>query len=56
MDQKFVLVNPNGKQWFNIMTEDKLEITYGLENSFNLLNNYIDENLEKYNLEKEDFF
>ena len=48
--------NPNGKQWFNIMTEDKLEIARGLENSFYLLNNYIDENLEKYNLEKEDFF
>ena len=48
--------NPNGKQWFNIMTEDKLEIAHGLENSFYLLNNYIDENLEKYNLEKEDFF
>ena len=48
--------NPNGKQWFNIMTEDKLEIARGLENSFYLLNNYIDENLEKYNLDKEDFF
>ena len=41
---------------FNIMTEDKLEIAHGLENSFYLLNNYIDENLEKYNLEKEIFF
>ncbi|MBF96050.1 MAG: hypothetical protein CFH34_00225 [Alphaproteobacteria bacterium MarineAlpha9_Bin4] len=48
--------NPSGKQWFNIFTEDKKEISKGLEKAYILLNEYINSQLSNYNLGKEDFF
>jgi len=48
--------NPNGRQWFNILTQNSAEIDQGLEKSFILLNEYIDINLNNFNLGKEDFF
>ena len=48
--------NPNGKQWFNILTDDNKEINKGLQKSFELLDEYIDLNLNNFNLGKEDFF
>ena len=50
------LGNPNGKQWFNILTEDKKESYRGLQNSFILLDKYIDFQLKHFNLSKDDFF
>ena len=48
--------NPSGRQWFDIMIDDKERMHDGLENSFSLLNNYINHQLNKYKLGKEDFF
>ena len=48
--------NPSGRQWFDILTENKEKMHNGIENSFSLLINYIDHQLNKYNLGKEDFF
>ena len=48
--------NPNGKQWFNILTEDTKELNQGLKNSFILLDKYIDFQLKNYELSKDDFF
>ena len=48
--------NPSGRQWFNILTQNSAEIDTGLDNSFILLNKYIDFNLNNFNLGKEDFF
>lgn len=48
--------NPDGKQWFNILTEDSEKLYQGLKNSFFLLDKYIDFQLNHYNLGKDDFF
>ncbi len=48
--------NPDGKQWFNILTEDSEELFQGLQNSFILLDKYIDFQLNHYNLGKDAFF
>ena len=48
--------NPNGRQWFDILTDNRAKMYQDIEFSFSLLNEYIDNQLEKYNLGKEDFF
>ena len=48
--------NPSGKQWFNILTENTDELYKGLENSFLLLEKYINHQLQVYKLGKKDFF
>ncbi len=50
------LGNPSGRQWFNILTENNVEIFDGLKKSFSLLNVYIDQQLKIYNLKHDDFF
>ena len=48
--------NPNGREWFDILVEDSERMHQGLENSFFLLDKYIDDQLNRYKLGKEDFF
>ena len=48
--------NPNGRQWFDILTDNSAKMYQDMDFSFSLLNEYIDNQLEKYNLGKEDFF
>ena len=48
--------NPNGKQWFDILSENTEEMFQGLCNSFSLLDRYIDYQLSNFNLRKDDFF
>ena len=48
--------NPNGKQWFDILSENTEEMFQGLCNSFSLLDRYIDNQLSNFSLGKEDFF
>ena len=48
--------NPSGRQWFDILTEDNEKMYKELDHSFSLLDKYIDEQLRKYKLGKEDFF
>ena len=48
--------NPNGRQWFDILTENNIKMHQELQSSFSLLDKYIDNQLNRYNLGKEDFF
>ncbi len=48
--------NPSGRQWFDILTDDNEKMYQGLKSSFELLDKYIDAQLNKYKLGKEDFF
>ena len=48
--------NPNGKQWFDILSENTEEMFQGLCNSFSLLDKYIDNQLSNLNLEKKTSF
>ena len=48
--------NPSGRQWFDILTESNIKMHQELQSSFSLLDKYIDNQLNRYNLGKEDFF
>ena len=48
--------NPNGKQWFDILSENTEEMFQGLCNSFSLLDKYIDNQLSNLNLGKKTSF
>ena len=48
--------NPSGRQWFDILTENNIKMHQELQSSFSLLDKYIDNQLNRYNLGKEDFF
>ena len=48
--------NPSGRQWFDILSENNMKMQQELQNSFSLLDQYINDQLSKYNLGKEDFF
>ena len=48
--------NPSGRQWFDILLEDEKKMYKDMQNTFSLLNTYIDKQLSKYNLGNEDFF
>ena len=48
--------NPGGRQWFNILTEDKKIQHLGLQNSYEILTKYLDHQLSNYNLNHEDYF
>ena len=48
--------NPSGRQWFDILTENNIKMYQELQSSFDLLDKYIDNQLNRYNLGKEDFF
>ena len=48
--------NPEGKQWFDIMTNDNLKMYKELEKANNLLLKYIHKCLNSYKLEKNKFF
>ena len=48
--------NPEGKQWFDIMTNDKLKMYKELEKAYNLLLKYLHKQLKSYKLEKNKFF
>ncbi len=48
--------NPSGRQWFDILSENNVKMQQELEKSFSLLDKYIDDQLNKYSLGKEDFF
>ena len=48
--------NPSGRQWFDILTENNMKMYQELQNSFTLLDKYIDNQLSRYSLGKKDFF
>ncbi len=48
--------NPQGRQWFNILTDSNEIINVGLNNAFILLDKYIQVHLNTYKLQKDNFF
>ena len=48
--------NPGGRQWFNIMSEDKAKMYQELQRVYTLLLNYIKKSLKLYSLEEHKYF
>ena len=48
--------NPEGRQWFEIMTDDREKIYNGLERAYELLNQYIERSLYNHKVKNNNFF
>ncbi len=48
--------NPEGKQWFNIMTEDKSLMLAGLERAYLDIKEFISIKIKEYNIQRNNYF